>query len=552
MSRYDAPNAHKAGGPHVNTSIAGLWPPPVSAAAIGGELHLAGPVRLECGDSAAEWSEPLLERLRWLRARPSPAPAAVVARVDRDPDLAQEEFALQVDPARGIRIEAGSLLAAGHATVTLRQLLPADAHRSTPIDRAGWVIPAVRIHDRPAHQWRGFMLDVARHFTPKIELLRIIDWLALHRLNRLHLHLTDDQGWRFESRAYPELAETASWREGTVIGLSPFDGGTAEFDGTPHGGYYTLDDLREITAHAQAQGIIVVPEVDLPAHASALLAAVPELRVPGAPVPEVSGRFGLPARVISPLPAARDAIATILGELTSAVDSPYLHLGGDEVALTDWETSAEVRAYLAARGLASSAELRADLAGFLAERATALGRRPVLWEEAFLAGGITSDAIVMAWRSQAAGLAAMAAGHDVVMAPVDGCYLDYAESPQDGLALGYGQTVARVADFAPEPGAGPGRLLGLQAALWTEYVPDARARAARMFPRLSVHAANAWTGRPTPWPGSRPALTAHLERLDAAGVEYRPLDAPLPWQQGGTGRRAATSPLTVDAVSGLL
>jgi hexosaminidase len=509
-------------------------------------------VGLECGESAAEWCETLLDRLRWLRVRPGAALGAVVIRVDRDPGLAPEEFILRVDQTGQVRIEAGSLLGAGHATVTLRQLLPADAHRRTAIHRDGWVVPAVHIQDRPAHQWRGFMLDVARHFTPKTELLQIIDWLALHRLNRLHLHLTDDQGWRFESRAYPALAEIASWRESTVIGLPWAEGGTPEFDATPHGGYYTLDDLREITAHAGAQGITVVPEVDLPAHASALLAAVPELRVPGAPVPGVAVTFGLPERVISPLPGARDAIATILGELAAAIESPYLHLGGDEAALTDWETSDEVGAYLAARHLASVRELRADLTGFLADQAIALGRRPVVWEEAFLADGITPDTIVMAWRSQAAGLAAMAAGHDVVMAPVDGSYLDYAESPQDGLALGYGQTVARVASFAPARGNGPGQLLGVQAALWTEFVPDARARAARMFPRLSVHAANAWTGRPTPWPGSGPALTAHLERLEAAGVEYRPLDAPHPWQQGGTGRRAATSPLTVDAMADML
>ena len=542
----------------MNTAIAGLWPPPVSCTAGAGELRLAGPVRLECGDSVTDWSEPLLDRLGWLRARPGTASGAAVIRVDRDLSLAQEEFTLQVDPAGAVSIAAGSLLGAGHATVTLRQLLPADAHRRTPIHRAGWVVPTVRIRDRPAHQWRGFMLDVARHFTPKTELLQIIDWLALHRLNRLHLHLTDDQGWRFESRAYPALAETASWREGTVIGMPSFDGdtpgldSTPELDGTPHGGYYTLDDLREITAHARARGIVVVPEVDLPAHASALLAAVPELRVPGAPVPEVAGTFGLPARVISPLPAAREAIATILGELASAIDSPYLHLGGDEAALTDWESSGEVRAYQEVRGLASVHELRADLTAFLAGQAAALGRRPVVWEEAFLADGITADTIVMAWRSQAAGLAAMAAGHDVVMAPIDGSYLDYAESPQDGLALGYGQTVARVAGFAPARGAGPGRLLGVQAALWTEFIPDARTRAARMFPRLSVHAANAWTGRPTPWPGGSPALTAHLERLAAAGVEYRPLDAPHPWQRGGTGRRAAASRLTVEAVAALL
>jgi hexosaminidase len=529
-----------------------LWPAPIIRHSPGGELRLTGPVHLDAGVGAAGWTDTLLERLAWLRVRPGrAAPGAVGLRVDHDPALGEEEFILRTDPAAGISIVAGSLLGAGHATVTLRQLLPADAHRSTPIRRDSWIIPAAHIQDRPALAWRGFMLDVARHFTPKDELLTIIDRMALHRLNRLHLHLTDDHGWRFESRAYPALAEVASWRAETGIGMFPFDGSPQDGDGTPHGGYYTHDDLREITAHARTRGIVVVPEVDLPAHASALLAAVPQLRVPGLPIPEVATRFGLGGRVVSPLPEGREALATILAELADAVDSPFLHLGGDEASLADWDASPAVRAYMTGRGIGSAAGLRADLTRFLAEQAAALGRRPIFWEEAYLAGGIPADAIVMAWRAENLGLDAMAAGHDVVMTPIDGNYLDYADSSDDGLAIGTGQTMQRVADYSPSRGDGPGNLLGVQAALWTELVPDARTRTARMFPRLAMHAANAWTGRPTPWPATRPALETHLHRLAAAGVEFRPLDAPQPWQRGGHGHRAATSPVTLDMVTAM-
>jgi hexosaminidase len=255
---------------------------------------------------------------------------------------------------------------------------------------------------------------------------------------------------------------------------------------------------------------------------------------------------------VNPLPAGRAALAIILAELASAVDSPYLHIGGDEADLTDWVASADIQQHLARHGMATVDELRADLTRFLVDQVTALGRRPVVWEEAFLAGGLSPQTIVMAWRAETNGLAAMAAGHDVVMTPMDRTYLDYADTAEDGLALGSGQSVARVAEYTPARGDGPGALLGTQAALWTEFVPDARTRAARMFPRLSIHAANAWTGTATAWPAARPALQAHLERLAAAGVEYRPLDGPHPWQQGGHGRRASVSPLTVDMVAAML
>ncbi len=537
----------------MSSAIEGLWPAPISCVRSAGSLSLAGPVRLELGPGAVGWAEVLMCRLSWILVPTGElVDRETRLRVDHDPNLAEEEFRLAVD-ADGVTVTAGSVLGAGHATVVLRQLVGVDAHRSAPINRAQWSVPMVRIHDRPMHSWRGFMLDVSRHFAPKDELLRVIDRMALHRLNRLHLHLTDDQGWRVESRAFPEIERVASWRTATGIGMFPFDRSEQELDGTPHGGLYSLDDLREVTAYARRQGILVVPEIDLPAHASAVLAAVPELRVPGIEIPEVTCRFTPSGRVVSPLEASRTALATLLAELAGAVDSPYLHIGGDEASLADWEASVEVQNDTAARGLRDVAEMRVDLTRFLIEVVHGLGRTPIVWEEAFVAGGLSPDTVVMAWRSEAKGLAAMEAGHDVVMTPLGCTYLDYSEPGADEpLAVGSGQSIARVAAYTPAKGTGPGRLLGTQAALWTEFVPDARTRAYRMFPRLCVAAANGWTGRPTDWPAARPALERHLDRLAAAGVEYRPLEGPHPWQRGGTGARRSTSPLTVEMVVHLL
>lgn len=529
-----------------------LWPAPISCRTSEGTLSLAGDVTLELGNGAEAWDSLLLHRLAWLQPRTGTSAAtavtAVTLHVDLDPSLLAEEFVLDVD-ASGITLRAGSELGAGHATVTLRQLLTADAFRAAALHRHDWVLPFVHIHDAPAFAWRGFLLDVVRHFTPKDELLRVIDRMAMHRLNRLHLHLTDDQGWRFESPTYPELASIASSRESSGIGMISFDGTPQELDGTPHGGIYTVDDLREITAYAKLNGIVVVPELDLPAHAGALLAAVPAARVPGAPVPAVQTNFAPSGRVVNPLPAGREVLATLIGELAAAVDSPYLHIGGDEASLADWESSSEVQTYIAERGLADVQALRVDLSAFLVSVVESLGRTPVVWEEAFIGGGISQQTVVMAWRAEQAGLAAMEQGHDVVMLPIAGNYLDYAEdSPDEPLALGSGQGIDRIAAYSPSRGAGPGRLLGVQAALWTEFAPDARLRAYKMFPRLSMHAANAWTGAATPWPEARPRFGHHLERLAAAGIEFRPLDGPHPWQRGGTGRRQNTSPLTMDMI----
>lgn len=523
-----------------------LWPVPIECTVREGALPLRGGVHVEFGRGTEAWSSGLRHRLAWLLGHAGDG-NAVRLGFEHDASLAPEEFVLDIDS--GITIRAGSELGAGHATVTLRQLLPADAYRAMPLDREQWSLPLVRIHDAPAFAWRGFMLDVARHFAPKDELLRVIERMAMHRLNRLHLHLTDDQGWRIESPTYPQIAAVATWREASGIGMIPFDGSTQQVDDTPHGGFYTLDDLREITAYARMHCITIVPEIDLPAHASALLAAVPEARVPGAPVPDVATTFLPSGRVVNPLPEGRAVLATLLAELASAVDSPYLHIGGDEASLADWQGSEAVLAYTQHQGLADVEALRADLNAFLVGVVEALGRRAVVWEEAFIGGGLSPSTIVMAWRAEQAGLAALAHGHDVVMLPIAGNYLDYAEGGDgEPLALGSGQGVERVAAYTPTRGDGPGRMLGVQAALWTEFVPDARLRSYKMFPRLAVHSANAWTGSTTAWPEQRGALELHLQRLDAAGVEYRPLDGPHPWQRGGHGRRQHTSPLTIDMI----
>jgi hexosaminidase len=484
---------------------------------------------------------------------PSRGAAHIETRVD--PGLPAEGYDLAIDED-GLTITAATRDGARHAALTVRQLLPAQAWRAAATRRDDWRLPLVRLADAPAHEWRGFMLDVARHFAPVPELLRWIELASMHRLNRLHLHLTDDQGWRPASAAYPALTDVGSWRAATWLGHdSPVEhdgpGEPDQLDGTPHGGHYTVEDLREVTAHAARHGITIVPEIDLPGHASALLAAIPELGVPGCAPQQVATRWGLLGRTVSPLPGAMEIVRTLLGEVADAIGAPYLHIGGDEADLTMWRESAEVRAYAAPHGGVEA--LRGLVNAQLARMVLDLRRTPLAWDDAFVAGGLPQQVIVMPWRSVGLGLRAAAAGHDVVMAPVVPTYLDYAEDagPDEPLSIGAPVTVADVAGWAPpaaDPGS-PGRVLGGQAQLWTEYAPDQAAREYRAFPRLTVLAANLWRGGPTDLAADGPALADQLNRLAARHVNARPLSGPHPWQRAGIGRRAPIGIYPVDGVA---
>lgn len=533
-----------------------LWPYPASVERQAGEWHL--PPEVSASVQHPEIAEfDAIEALWFLRPIRASLGEAADLRVRRA-DVPTGAYRLAVDAARGVDIgvcdRAGLLAAAS----TLRQLLPDDAWRPTPVTRGTWLVPAVVVDDRPAHEWRGLMIDVARHFLPVNQVLRYVDLMAMHKLNVLHLHLTDNQGWRVESRCRPQLNQVASWRPETSVGhpLEAIMSGESSltFDGTPHGGLYTHADLAAVAAHGRARGVTVVPEIDLPGHSAALLAAVPELATSVAPVRSHPDAFAsLRPATISPVPSALELIGELLGEVASAVGGPYLHVGGDEADLSEWETAPEVIEHRKTLALPDVSALRRHLNQTLASTVLGLGRLPIFWDEAFAAGGLDGRALVMCWRGESIGLRAAKAGHKVIMAPVDPTYLDYAEmdSADEPVALGYGNDVRRLAAWKP-PGGGPSRIIGCHAPIWTEAVPDARLLDYRVFPRLCVLAQAAWSGGPSEWPESRAALERHCGRLPAAGVEFRPLDGPRPWQRGGTGARRWAGGIPVETVATFL
>jgi hexosaminidase len=449
-------------------------------------------------------------------------------RVVHEPGLGPEAYALEIG-GDGVRIAAGDRAGAFYAGQTLRQLAGPGAFRSAV---AAAEIPYGRIEDAPAYAWRGAHLDVARHFLPKREVLRFVDLIAAHKLNRLHLHLVDDQGWRVESPAYPLLHEIGSHRPQTEI--SHF-GDERAYDGTPHGGYYTLADLAEIGSYARARAVTVVPEIDVPGHAMAVLAAYPSLSARPAESYAVMETWGISPAILSPLPPTVEFLETIFDEVIGALgEVPYFHVGGDECVLDDWRTSPEISAYQASLGLEPVGALHAWFLRTLADALAARGSRAVVWDEAFVSGKLRADTIVMPWRGPGVASRAAAAGHDVVMTPVFPLYFDYAEaaSPEEPLGIGDAVTVDDVAAF--DPAIAP-QVIGLQFQLWSERIPDARALDYRAWPRGCAAAEVAWSGDASGDFAGR--LTSHLARLDALGVEYRPPAGPRPWQRGGTGPR---------------
>ncbi|GAA4558294.1 beta-N-acetylhexosaminidase [Planotetraspora kaengkrachanensis] len=447
-------------------------------------------------------------------------------------DHAPGAFRVEVTES-GVEISAGGFEGAVNALTTLRQLMPAHAWRREWNHGGGWAVPCGTVADRPEYGWRGAMLDVARHFFPKRTILRYVDLLAAHRFNRLHLHLADDQGWRVESRRHPRLHEVGSWRPSTRLGPDGVP------DGTPHGGYYTLDDLAEISAYARSRGITLVPEIDVPGHTSALRAAYPELGRPGQEQ-AVLDTVWAGGSSLSPTRPVVAFLEDVLAEILEAVDTPYVHLGGDECDMGWWADDPVIAAEMAEHGYTDVKQMHGHFLRSLGRFLSSRGVRMVVWDEGFVTGGVLPDTIVMAWRGhEVAGRAA--ASHDVVRAPLFPTYFNFDQSDlaEEPRSEGGPITIDDVAAFSPAPEEWPdalrGRVLGGQFQIWSEWVATEDRLDYLAFPRACALAEVLWRGRVADPADFGRRLTVHLGRLDAMGVGYRPPAGPHPWQTGGTG-----------------
>jgi hexosaminidase len=442
------------------------------------------------------------------------------------PDLilsGNEGYTLEVS-SQQVTITGAHLAGLFYGIQTLRQLLPVEIFSSAFIERS-WGIPGVFIKDAPRFPWRGLMLDTARHFIPFQEILKIIDLLALHKMNVLHLHLTDDQGWRIEIKKYPRLTEIGSHRTATVIGHA---GDPQGYDATPHAGFYSQDELREIVAYAEARFITVMPEIEIPGHAQAAVAAYPEFGVTGEPV-EVGTNWGIFPYLYNPTEETLQFLQDVLSEVIEIFPGPFIHIGGDEACKQQWKSSARVQARIKELKLQDEEELQSwfltHIGTFLARK----GRRYMGWDE-ILEGGLPSGAAVMSWQGISGGILAAQADHDVVMTPYSHVYLDYYQSndPAEPLAIGGYTPLDKIYSFEPVPAILTSEqaqhILGAQCNLWTEYVDGPEALEYMLFPRLIALAEVTWTPREQRnYTEFCQRLATHEDRLSRIPVNFRPV-----------------------------
>ncbi|MBF9131733.1 beta-N-acetylhexosaminidase [Plantactinospora sp. S1510] len=460
---------------------------------------------------------------------PGPAgPGGIALTVD--PTMPAEGYHLRVRPD-GIAITGGSPAGAFYGAQTLRQLLPPAVYRRAPVTAGPWTVPGVEIADAPRFGWRGCMLDVARHFLPVAGVLRLVDLLAAHKLNVLHLHLTDDQGWRIQIRRYPRLTEVGGWRAESMVGSRQHE----RFDGRPHGGYYSQDDIREIVAYAAERFVTVVPEIDLPGHTQAAIAAYPELGNDSGEPAAVGTRWGVSGRVLNVSDETVAFFRHVLDEVMELFPSRHIGIGGDECVKDEWRASPLAQQRMRDLGLRGEDELQGWFVRQFQQHLAASGRMLFGWDE-ILEGSLPPGATVAAWRGPALAVAAARAGHEVVACWDTAAYLDYRQSdgPDEPIPVGTVLTVADVRAFEPVPADLPAelrdRIVGAQCNLWTEHADSPRTVDYLAFPRLSAFAEAVWSAAGSA-DGFDDRLHAHLGRLDALGVEYRPPGGPLPWQR---------------------
>ncbi|MFP1626870.1 beta-N-acetylhexosaminidase [Streptomyces sp. 5K101] len=472
-------------------------------------------------------------------------PHSILLRVSAEVERAYgpEGYRLSTDRSAedvAVLVEGGSAAGVFWGVQTLRQLLGPDAHRRAPVAHGrDWTLPLVTVEDGPRFSWRGMMLDVSRHFLPKDDILRQLDLLAAHKLNVFHFHLTDDQGWRIEIERYPKLAEVGAWRTRTKWGHRA----SGLWDEKPHGGHYTHDDIREIVAYAAERHITVVPEIDIPGHSQAAIAAYPELGntdVVDTASLTVWDNWGISPNVLAPGDTTLRFYEGVLEEVLGLFPSVFVHIGGDECPKDQWKASPAAQARIKELGLADEDELQSwfvrHFERWLADR----GRRLIGWDE-ILEGGLAPGAAVSSWRGYQGGIAAAEAGHDVVMCPQQQVYLDHRQAAGDDepMPIGYVRTLEDVYRFEPLPPSlspeAAAHVLGTQANVWTEVMQDRSRVDYQVFPRLAAFAEVAWSALPAPaerdFADFERRMETHYARLDALGVDYRPPGGPRPWQR---------------------
>ncbi len=431
-----------------------------------------------------------------------------------------------------ICISASTPSGAFYGYQTLRQLLPPQIYAKTPQTGVDWKVPTLTINDQPRLQWRGLHFDDCRHFIGKEGFKEMIDAMAAHKMNVLHWHLTDDQGWRIEIKQHPEIIA-----KGAIRAESPIMWDRWRGDGTPYGPYYyTQEDIRELVAYAAERFITVVPEIEMPGHAVALLSAFPELGCTGGPY-EPWCRWGVSPEIAC---AGNDATLKlyeeILDEVLALFPSTYIHCGGDEAPKERWKACAKCQQRIKDKGLRDENHLQTWFMQHFATYLEQRGRHMIGWDE-ILEGGLPKGAAVMSWRGASGGITAAKMGHPVVMTPNSHAYLDYGQGLVDDPYEYIGSTITLKKTYAlnPTDGIPPAMhpfVIGVQGNLWSEYIWNKEDQQWKAWPRAAAIAEIGWTPQAKrEWTDFRQRMEQNTLRLKTMGINVAPMDPAEPFAE---------------------
>lgn len=435
--------------------------------------------------------------------------------------LGNEGYDLNIQ-SDGIRVLAKTPAGLFYGVQTLLQCLPPVVYQRS-VYKGTVKINAVRIRDEPRYGYRGLHLDCGRHFFDVAFIKKYIDLMAAHKFNTFHWHLTEDQGWRIEIKKYPRLTSVGAWRRETVVGHAATE--PVSYDGTPHGGFYTQQEVKEIVQYAAERYITIVPEIEMPGHARAAIAAYPELSCTDQPM-DVASTWGVFDDVFCPEETTFDFLEDVLTEVIALFPGKYIHIGGDECPKVSWENSQFCQQIMSARGLKDEHELQSYFIQRIEKFLNSKGKILIGWDE-ILEGGLAPNAVVMSWRGIDGGIAAAKQKHQVIMTPTTAVYLDYyqGEPGREPLGIGGYLPIEKVYAYEPDPAEltaeEQGYILGIQANVWTEYMKTSSHVEYMVWPRACAVAELGWSkDKRKDFPDFQRRLIGHLPRLQAMKVNY--------------------------------
>ena len=434
--------------------------------------------------------------------------------------LPSEAYGIHVEPDR-IVIDYGDGAGAFYALQTIFQLLPEEIFADSRQRGVKWEIPCLAMEDAPRFKYRGMHLDVCLHYFDLDFLKKYIDIMALHKVNRFHWHLTEDQGWRLEIKKYPLLTEKGQWRKETVVGSL----NSGVYDGTPYGGYYSQEQVRDLVQYAAERYVTIIPEIELPGHALAAIACYPELSCGLEDHYETATKWGVFKQVYCPKETTFEFLEDVFDEVFELFPSEVVHIGGDECPKASWKACPHCQALIRKLGLKDEYELQSWFVTRMEKYINSKGREIIGWDE-ILQGGLAPNAKVMSWLGEEGGIQAARQHHEVVMAPHQKYYLDYWQADPDSepLAMGGPTTLKTMYEYEPVPEVLTPEearyIIGVEGCVWTEYMDSPERVEYMAWPRMCAIAETGWTQTGKDWDGFTRRLETHLGRLDRLDVGY--------------------------------